>query len=284
MTLNSYKILKNFKGSLSVIVVTLLFLLMVFPLFWMFSCSIRPESEIFIRPPHLFPASPTLASYISQISSITFNVWKSFQNSFIISTATMILSVILSTGSAYGLARYNIRGKKLIIFLFLMSQMLPQVFTLVPNFIIFKNIGIFNTYFAPIMANATIAIPFCVLMMRTYFLSVPKEIDDAASIDGCNAFKSFLLIMLPISATGLVVSFVFSFLFGYGDMVYSLTYVTNSEMWPITTGIYNVVGRYGIEWSRAMAFGFLTAMPVLLIFIFMQKFIVQGLTSGAVKG
>lgn len=121
-------------------------------------------------------------------------------------------------------------------------------------------------------------------MMRAFFVGIPTEIDEAARIDGCNAFQSFIRVMLPMSANGLAVTFVFSFLFGYQDMMYSLTYVTDSTMWPVTTGIYNVVGRYGVEWCRAMAFGCMAVLPVILIFVFMQKYIVQGLTAGAVKG
>ncbi len=162
--------------------------------------------------------------------------------------------------------------------------MLPQVFTLVPDFIIFKSVGIYNTYWAPIFANCTVAIPFSILMLRTYFLSIPKEVDDAALIDGCNHFQSFLKIMMPMASTGIVVSFVFSFLFGYADMMFSLTFINDSRMWPVTTGIYNVVGRYGIEWSRAMAFGCLAVAPVVLIFLLMERYIVEGLASGAVKG
>ena len=196
----------------------------------------------------------------------------------------MAISVVLFTMASYGLARFNIKGKILIIFLFLVSQMLPQVFTLVPDFIIFKSVGIYNTYWAPIFANCTVAIPFSILMLRTYFLSIPKEVDDAALIDGCNHFQSFLKIMMPMASTGIVVSFVFSFLFGYADMMFSLTFINDSRMWPVTTGIYNVVGRYGIEWSRAMAFGCLAVAPVVLIFLLMERYIVEGLASGAVKG
>ena len=163
------------------------------------------------------------------------------------------------------------------------SQMLPQIFTLIPNFIIFKKIGIYNTYWAPILSNCTLAIPFSLMMMRAFFVGIPTEIDEAARIDGCNAFQSFIRVMLPMSANGLAVTFVFSFLFRYQDMMYSLTYVTDSAMWPVTTGIYNVVGRYGVEWCRAMAFGCMAVLPVILIFVFMQKYIVQGLTAGAVR-
>ncbi|WP_195283482.1 carbohydrate ABC transporter permease [Harryflintia acetispora] len=281
----SAKTKKQFFKVFWIVVGIVCFLIMMFPLYWMFSCSLKTENEIFARPPYYLPPNPNLDAYISQLAKVEqFPIIASFKNSFIISVATMAISVVLSTMASYGLARFNIKGKNLIIFLFLVSQMLPQVFTLVPDFIIFKSVGIYNTYWAPIFANCTVAIPFSILMLRTYFLSIPKEVDDAALIDGCNHFQSFLKIMMPMASTGIVVSFVFSFLFGYADMMFSLTFVNDSSMWPITTGIYNVVGRYGIEWSRAMAFGCLAVAPVVLIFLLMERYIVEGLASGAVKG
>ncbi|PWM38353.1 MAG: carbohydrate ABC transporter permease [Clostridiales bacterium] len=281
----SAKTRKQFFKVFWIVVGVVCFLIMMFPLYWMISCSLKTESEIFARPPYYFPPNPNLDAYITQLSNVEqFPIINSFKNSMIISLATMAISVVLSTMASYGLARFNIKGKNLIIFLFLVSQMLPQVFTLVPDFIIFKSVGIYNTYWAPIFANCTVAIPFSILMLRTYFLSIPKEVDDAALIDGCNHFQSFLKIMMPMASTGIVVSFVFSFLFGYADMMFSLTFINDSRMWPVTTGIYNVVGRYGIEWSRAMAFGCLAVAPVVLIFLLMERYIVEGLASGAVKG
>lgn len=274
------KRMKHIQSTVAVIC----FLIMIFPLYWLFSSSLKTEASIFSRPPEIFPLHPTFDAYVSQLQQVTFDIMGSFKNSLLISFCTMVISVVLAVPAAYGLARFRLKGKNLIVFLFLVSQMLPQIFTLIPNFIIFKKIGIYNTYWAPILSNCTLAIPFSLMMMRTFFVGIPREIDEAARIDGCNAFQSFTRVMLPMSANGLAVAFVFSFLFGYQDMMYSLTYVTDSSMWPVTTGIYNVVGRYGIEWCRAMAFGCMAVVPVILIFVFMQKYIVQGLTAGAVKG
>jgi len=280
----SYKVKNKLGKYISTFIAVICFLIMIFPLYWMFTSSLKEETSIFASPPELFPLNPSLSAFTTQLSMTTFDIPRALLNSFLISGSTMIISAILSIMAAYGLARFKIRGFKIIIFLFLVSQMLPQIFTLIPNFIIFKKIGIYNTYWAPILSNCTLAIPFCVLMMRTYFIGIPKEIDEAARIDGCNSLQSFFRVMLPMCSGGVIVCFVFSFLFGYGDMVYSLTYVSDSTKWPVTTGIYNVVGRYGIEWSRSMAFGSMVVLPVVLIFIFMQKYIVAGLTNGSVKG
>ncbi|MDY3918348.1 MAG: carbohydrate ABC transporter permease [Candidatus Limivivens sp.] len=283
-SLRSLKRRKQITGVVSTVLSVFCFLVMVFPIYWMAVTSLKVEKDVFKSPPDLIPLHANLDAYVAQLTSGVFDIPRSMLNSFLIAGSCMVISAVLAILAAYGLARFRIRGKKLIVFLFLISQMLPQTSSLIPNFIIFKKIGIYNTYLAPIVANCTLGIPFCVLMMRTYFLSVPKEIDEAARIDGCNSLQSFVKVMLPMCSGGVAVSFVFSFLFGYSDMLYSLTYVNDSTKWPITTGIYNAVGRYGVAWSQAMAFGCMVVIPVLIIFIVMQKYIIEGLSAGAVKG
>ncbi len=195
----------------------------------------------------------------------------------------MIISVCLSVPAAYGLARFKIRGKKVLIHSFLLTQLMPATLLLTPMFILFKKIGITNTFWAPIIATCTTAIPFSVMILRTYFLTLPKELEDSAKIDGCTLFQAFIRIILPIAYPGIIMVATFSFLFGWGDLIYSLTFISNQSMRPITAGIYNFIGRYGIQWNRIMAFGTVVIIPVVLIFIFLQKYILGGLTSGAVK-
>ena len=144
----------------------------------MITTSFKDERTVFASPPQLFPLQPTIQAYVEQFTSPMFNIFQGLKNSVIISFFAMILSVVLSIPAAYGMARFRLKGKKFILLLFMVSQMLPQIATLVPNFIIFQKISIYNTYLAPIFADATLGIPFCILMLRTYFLSVPKEIDE----------------------------------------------------------------------------------------------------------
>lgn len=255
----------------------------LFPLFWLLSSSLKMEAEIFKSPPALFPARLYLEPYLDQFKG-QYNMLRSFLNSCVISLFTMMVSIALSSSAAYGLARFNFRGRKVLILAFLITQMLPATLILTPLFIIFNKLRIYNTYLGPIIADATIAIPFSVLMLRTYFLSIPKELDDSARVDGCNAWSAFRRIMLPIAYPGVIVIAVFSFLFAWGDLIYANTFMNQQALMPMTAGIYNFIGQYGVSWNRVMAFGVLTVFPVALIFIFMQKYIVTGLTSGAVKG
>jgi multiple sugar transport system permease protein len=262
------------------VIIAIVFL---FPLFWLLSSSFKTEAEIFKSPPTLFPSRLYLAPYLDQFKG-QYNMFRSFFNSCVISLFAMAISLILSVMAAYGLARFNFRGRKILILSFLITQMLPATLILTPLFIIFNKLQFYNTYCGPVIADATLGIPFSVLMLRTYFLSIPKELDDSARVDGCNAFSAFWKIMLPIASPGVIVTAVFSFLFAWGDLIYANTFMNQPNLMPMTAGIYNFIGQYGVSWNRVMAFGALTIFPVVMIFIFMQKYIISGLTSGAVKG
>jgi multiple sugar transport system permease protein len=252
----------------------------LFPIYWMVITSLKNNGEIFLTPPSLFPKQIDLSGYTNQLNA---QIGHSFMNSLIISLSAMVIVVILSIPSAYGLARYRLRWKSGILMFFLITQMLPTTLILTPLFIMFKNVGILNTFLAPILANATLGIPFSVLIMRTYFLAAPKELEDAACIDGCNPFTAFIRIMIPISLPGIIVSAAFSFLFAWGDLIFSLTFIRNQNMWPMTAGIYQSIGQYGVQWNAMMAFATIVVAPVIVFFIFLQRFLVSGLTNGAVK-
>jgi len=276
---------KNIKKSILLNIIAILICgVFLFPLYWLIVTSMKFEVDIFKSPPSLFPERFYFDSYIDQFKNTEYSIFQAFGNSTIISVLTMVLATILAIPAAYGLARFKFRGKKFIILSFLVTQMLPATLLLTPLFIIFKKLNILNTFISPILSDATMGIPFSVLILRTYFLSIPKELEDSAKIDGCGYFTAFIKIMIPISYPGVIVSCVFSFLFAWGDLAYSLTFINKQQMRPITAGIYNFLGYHGTSWNNLMAFGFVSILPVVLIFIFMQKYIISGLTSGSVKG
>ena len=137
---------------------------------------------------------------------------------------------------------------------------------------------------AVVLADSTIGIPFSVLILKNYFASIPGDLEEAAYLDGCNRFTAFIRILIPIAKPGVMVCAIFSFLYAWGDLAYGMTFILDQEMRPITAGIFNFMGQYGTKWSYLTAFAVGTIMPVALIFIFMQKYIISGMTSGAVKG
>jgi len=287
--MNSRKIFYN---NVACIFSIIIFIILFFPFYWIIITSLKSEQEIFSFPPTFFPRVLNLYSYkvqigggdITIIGQSDFNMFRSFRNSIIISFGALCISVLLSVPASYGIARFQFKGKNFILLVFLVTQMLPVSVLLTPMFIMFKNMKLLNKPFSAIIADATIGIPFSVLILKNYFASIPAEIQEAAIIDGCNRFGAFIRIMVPVAMPGVIVCGVFSFLYAWGDLAYGMTFIQNQMNRPITAGIFNFMGQYGTKWSYLTAFAVVTIIPVILIFVFMQRYIISGLTSGAVKG
>jgi len=268
---------------LSILAIVLLCVLL-FPVFWIVVTSLKTEQEIFRVPPTIIPEKLNVSSYAAQVETGDFNMFHSFFNSFVISIGAMIISVALAVPASYGIAKYKFKGRKVMLLGFLVTQMLPVAVLLTPMFILFKGMHVYNTPIAAIIADATIGIPFSILILKNYFASIPKELEEAAYIDGCNRFTAFIRVLIPVAKPGVMVCAIFSFLYAWGDLAYGMTFIIDQQKRPITAGIFNFMGQYGTKWSYLTAFAVVTIIPVALIFIFMQKYIISGMTSGAVKG
>ena len=260
----------------------IVFLIFIFPLYWMLVTALKTQVEIFSIPTPLWPENLTFDAFAKQLSA-SGDTLRGFKNSLIISCGETVISTVLAIPASYGLARFRFGARKALVLFFLITQMLPSTLVLTSLYIMFSKLGLLNTYMAPILADATLGIPFSIIILRTYFVSIPKELDEAAKIDGCSHLSAFVKIMLPIAKPGIVVAAVFSFVYAWGDLIYGITFITNPNMRPITSSIYNYVQQYQTLWNSTMAFGIIAITPVVLIFIFMQKYIVSGLTNGAVK-
>ena len=259
-----------------------IFVVLIFPLYWMVVTALKTQTDIFAIPTPLWPKNLYLDAFKEQLS-LSGDTLRGFKNSAIIAIGATLISTVLAIPAAYGLARFRFKAKKALILFFLITQMLPSTLVLTPLYIMFSKMNLLNSYIAPILADATLGIPFSIIILRTYFISIPKELDEAANIDGCGHLKSFFMIMLPIAKPGVVVAAVFSFVYAWGDLIYGITFITDPTKRPITSSIYNYVQQYQTLWNSTMAFGIIAISPVILIFIFMQKYIVSGLTNGAVK-
>lgn len=261
------------------ILITIVFL---FPLLIIFFSSFKSEAEIFSQTATLLPQTIDFSSYIDQFKNG--NILKSFLNSFIIAIFSTMLSLILSIPCAYGIARFKIPFKKSILLVFLMTQLLPTSLILTPLFIMFTKLKIINSYIGPIIATATISIPFTILIMRTIFIRMPKELEEAGKIDGCNPLQIFIKIFLPISKPGLITAASFSFIMAWNDLIFSMTFNNKENLRPMTAGIYHFITTYGTQWNRIMAYSVLLVLPVVIIFVLLQKYIVGGILEGSVKG
>ncbi|WP_010277919.1 carbohydrate ABC transporter permease [Paenibacillus senegalensis] len=254
----------------------------LFPLYWLFVTSIKPMNELFAYPPNYIPVSPTLEAYAANFVHNT-EIFHYIGNSVIIASGTALLTLLLATPTAYGLARLPIRGVGLVLILMLAVQMLPNIMLAMPLFVMFSKFELVNSYLALIIANTTHSLPFAVLVLRPYFLGVPSGVEEAALIDGCNKFNAFFKIVMPLVVPGMVTIGAISFLWGWGDFIFALTLTTNEAVRPLTMGLAKFTGEFGTQWNYLMAVAAIAAVPIILIFTFLQKYIVSGLASGSMK-
>lgn len=221
---NEKKVKPGVNVALCIVAVILLCILL-FPLYWALITSLKTEQEIFSNPPTFYPHILNLKSYAAQVETGDFNMFRSFGNSFIISIGAMIIAILLAVPASYGIAKYRFAGRKAMLLSFLVTQMLPVSVLLTPMFIMFKNMHVYNTWISAILADATIGIPFSILILKNYFASIPKSMEEAAYLDGCNRFTAFIRILIPIAKPGVMVCGIFSFLYAWGDLAYGMTFI-----------------------------------------------------------
>lgn len=281
---NCFKSLETKSGrmdllySLLAIVIGIVFL---FPLYWLVQISFKTDTETFGKVLTYFPRQITIDPWLVNLKDPVFLL--SLRNSFINGFLTMAITVLLGVPAAYGMGRFKVKGTSLFLLVFLVSQMLPASLTLTPMYLIFNRMGLLGTHFSAPIAIAASSIPFAVITLRPYFKSVPVALDEAARLDGCSPLRAFVSVMIPAVKTGIITIVVISFLNGWNDLVYSMTFNTSPNMRPLTANIYKFQSAYGTKWNCIMAYGTILVIPVVLMFIFLQKYIVGGLTAGAVK-
>jgi multiple sugar transport system permease protein len=251
------------------------------PFAWMLSTSLKTEAESFRIPPTWVPIEPTLSAYIFMWTKKNFGIY--FMNSTIISLGTAILSTFFGALAGYGFSRFVFKGRKFLIGFFLATQMLPGVLLVGPYFKILSKLGLYNTRTGLIIAFLTICLPFSTWMMKGFVDRVPDELDQAAMVDGCSRLGVFFRIILPISAPGMVATIIFAFLLAWGDLLWVLCLTSTESMITVTLGIARMVGEFRIIWPMLMAGSLVGGMPAIILYLFLQRLLVQGLTAGAVK-
>lgn len=271
---------KTIMSALSTVLGILLTMLMLFPLYWMVANSFETTKQIFHVPVALVPSQLTFTSYLT--------VWQTqlphLESSLLIALGTALLSVVIATPAAYALAHFHMRVTLLLVFVLLITQMIPTVSLTTPMFLIFSQFGLINTYQGLILADCTYAVPFAVLILRAFMQSLPFELTEAARVDGAGEWGAFIRVILPLAVPGVVTAGLFSFLFGWGDFIYALTLTTNNAIQPVSLSIYNYLGNFNNEWGSAMAVATLASIPAAILLVLFQRYITTGLTAGAVKG
>ena len=246
----------------------------------------RPRSkrtpDIYANPPKLIPIPLEWENYREAVFDNP-PVLKAIRSSVIISIGTMLLTLVLAAPAAYALARLRLRGGALVILLLLVSQLLPGIVIAGPLFVLFSRIDLVNSYLGLILADTSITLPFAVIILRPFFLTVPMELEAAALVDGSTRFGAFWRIVVPLVRPGLITVSVFAFLFTWGEFVFALSLTTNEDVQPITVALNKFIGQYGTQWNLLMAVATTVAIPIIVVFAGLQRYIVGGLTAGATK-
>lgn len=253
----------------------------IFPFIWMLSTSFKTEAEAFRVPPTWIPIEPTPYAYIYMWTKKNFGIY--FLNSTIISLATAVLSTFFGALAGYGFSRFIFRGRKFLIGFFLATQMLPGVLLVGPYFKILSKFGLYDTRTGLIIAFLTICLPFSTWMMKGFIDRVPDALDQAALVDGCSRVGVFFRVILPISAPGMVATIIFAFLLAWGDLLWVLCLTSTESMITVTLGIARTVGEFRIIWPMLMSGALMGGMPAIILYLLLQRLLVQGLTAGAVK-
>ena len=270
------------QGSGKTVIGALVVLVYLFPVFWMVSTSVKTSGAIFASPPQLVPSHPTLTAYTHAVIHNPV-VLRSIVNSTIIAGGAMALTLLLATPAAYALARLRPRGGGVVLLLLLISQLLPGVVVAGPLFVMFSRIHLINSYPALIVADVTGTLPFAVIILRPFFLAVPRELEAASLVDGSTQAGAFWRVVVPLVRPGLVTVAAFAFLLAWGEFIFALSLNINESVQPITVALNKFIGQYGIQWNNMMAVSTTVALPIVVVFLSLQRFIVGGLTSGATK-
>jgi multiple sugar transport system permease protein len=256
-------------------------ILIVFPIFWMFSTSVKGFGEVL--EPHLLPRQFTLEHYRWVLTERPF--LSHLKNSLFVSVSVVLVSISISSLGAYSVARFRYPGRKLFAQLVLFTYTVPAILLFIPIFIIIKNIGLLNKLPSLIIADTAFILPFCLWMLIGFVGSLPDEIEEAALIDGCSKLQAFWYVVLPLTAPGIVAAAMFAWVLSWNEFLFASTLINNAELKPLSTGLaWYMSAAVGYErWGPMVAEAVLYIIPGLIVFIFLQRYMVEGLTAGAVK-
>ncbi|WP_319559409.1 carbohydrate ABC transporter permease [Marispirochaeta sp.] len=252
------------------------------PFVWTILTSLKPETEIVTKNMRILPVHWTLDNYKSLFGVLSFG--KYFRNSIIVSLSTAMVSLILSNTAAYAISRFRFKGRRSVMLMLLTLNMFPVVLLLIPLFIIFRQLHLLDSYLSLIIAYSTYAIPFSVWMLTGYLNSIPQELEEAAMVDGCSRFRAYISVILPAARPGLIATFIYIFIYSWNEFLFALTFIQSADTRTLPVGIQTLIGQYTLSWGLLTAGGIFSSIPVIIMFSFIQKHMVKGLTAGAVKG
>ena len=266
------------------IILILASLVSIFPILWIFATSLKSKNDVLKPGLSLIPTNPTLANYQYVLSMDNYIFWKWLGNSVMVALITTVVGLFLASTTAYAFSRFEFKGKKFLLYSYLLTQMFPGAILIVPLYNIMKDFGLLNSYTGLLIAYSTISLPFCVWMLKSFFDTIPKSLEEAALIDGLTSFGTFWKIIMPLSLPGLSVTAFFSFITAWNEFMFALTFMSTSNHYTLPVGLRTFVFEFNTDWHYMAAGAMIVSLPVLVFFFIAQKFLISGLTAGGVKG
>ena len=254
------------------------------PFVWVFLASFKTRAELYATPIVYLPASLSVANYVEAWTSKLTPFSRFFANSLWVSSVTMVATTLVSILAGYALARFRFAGRQTFLLIFLATQMFPAVLLIAPLLSQWYALGLIDTYQALIYSNFSFTVPFTVWMLVGYFESIPLELEESAMLDGCNRFGALCRVVLPLAAPGVAATAIFAFVASWSELLFAITFTSQTEMRTLSAGLLFMVGQYEIQWGQLSAGVIISTVPVAILFTYLQRHLIQGLSAGAVKG
>ena len=254
------------------------------PFVWVFLASFKTRAELYATPIVYLPASLSVANYVEAWTSKLTPFSRFFANSLWVSSVTMVATTLVSILAGYALARFRFAGRQTFLLIFLATQMFPAVLLIAPLLSQWYALGLIDTYQALIYSNFSFTVPFTVWMLVGYFESIPIELEESAMLDGCNRFGALCRVVLPLAAPGVAATAIFAFVASWSELLFAITFTSQTEMRTLSAGLLFMVGQYEIQWGQLSAGVIISTVPVAILFTYLQRHLIQGLSAGAVKG
>ena len=253
----------------------------IFPFYWLFNTSLQTLKDLFAYPPRFLPRVNIIDSYITYIRQSPILIW--LENSFLVSGIATFFSTFVAIPGAYSISRFRYRGRALFIFIVLLTQMLPFVLLIIPLYLVFARLHMNNTLYALMVVYTAITVPIGIWFLKGFFDAIPKDLEDAAVIDGCSRIGALVRIILPLSVPGIIATATWSFIVAWDEFLFAYTLVDSEKMWVVSVGLAAYIGQYSTPWNQIMSGAVMGTIPVVIMFMFFQRYLVSGLTAGSVK-
>ena len=261
-------------------VVTLL--VFAFPVYWMFATAFKPSRDILTYTPRLLPWPPTLEHFQRAVSRPYFGAY--LRNSLAVTGSAVLLSLLIATIAALAVGRFDFRGRKAYLLLVLVVQMAPFEALLIPFFLMLRQLDLLNRLPALVLIYFIFTMPFTIWTLRGFVISIPRELEEAAMVDGASRFQAFMRVVFPLLAPGLVATSIFAFVTAWNEFLYAFVFMTDEAKYTLPVWLSGFRSNFGVDWGATMAASTLFTIPVLIFFLMVQRRLVAGLTAGAVKG